>query len=443
MSSTAYGSFHTLPLSTADEKTKTDWVDPELPELPKEQNGPWGILGQVLCTMMGSGILGFPAVMAQVGLVWTLIILTFFCVLTGASCLMMVESGTKLGVMDYSFLVENALGRRMRYCNDLAVFCMMMGALMSYMNVIGSLGMRVGLALQPHGFAFINTYPGFMITFAVCFALPICMKRAYGDLKYVCACSLLCLLSAVVFVSIRGPAESGGLHPIRMWPTSYFQLIKLLGSFAYATSCQAVVCEAHLSLDPESKHMFKYSMWGAAAIGGLLLITMSIAGNLSFGDTVSNNVMMSFSDTPTNAIGYALVTTQLVLYIPSDFVIMRFFSFKLMLMNILQVPTYQYILVTVTLFAIPVSSMASIPLPDVSGAFQLVLDLTGDLKGFQCLILPGLVYLKTFSEDGKLWMSVLAVCCVITGGICLFLGPIVDIASFVIACRSTLGCSSY
>lgn len=162
-----YGACEGLPLSKADVPVplhkSPSWVNPDLPELPEEQNGPLGTFGQIVNTMVGSGILAMPSVLAQVGLAYTTGMLIFFCTIVGASSLMMIDAGRKLGVMDYSLIVERSLGRRWRLANDLAVFVGLMGALTSYMNVIGSLGSRVAEYIQPHGWAVLNTYPGFMV----------------------------------------------------------------------------------------------------------------------------------------------------------------------------------------------------------------------------------------------------------------------------------------
>jgi len=235
---------------------------------------------------------------------------------------------------------------------------------------------------------------------------------------------------------------SGHTYPLRLLPVSSLSCLKYLGNFAYATSCQPVVCEAHLSVVAESKDSFPYAMWSAAAAGGTLLLAMSVAGYMAFGENVSSNVMLSLGDGPMSCIGYTLVVIHLLMYIPNDFIIMRFYGFRLFDMNVLQTPVLQYVIATIVLFAIPVVAMAMIPVADVSGAFGLVLDLTGDFPiGFQCFLIPGLVYLTLFPE----WrpMQLIALISAIAGGICMFFCPVVDIITFVNACNSEAGCSSY
>jgi len=294
-----YGACEGLPLSKADVPVplhkSPSWVNPDLPELPEEQNGPLGTFGQIVNTMVGSGILAMPSVLAQVGLAYTTGMLIFFCTIVGASSLMMIDAGRKLGVMDYSLIVERSLGRRWRLANDLAVFVGLMGALTSYMNVIGSLGSRVAEYIQPHGWAVLNTYPGFMVVLVTAVSLPLNMKRSYGELTYISAFAVLFIVAATLCVVIEASHVTGVSHAIPIAPTGALYCLRRLGNFAYGTSCQQVVCEAHLSMVPGSKDSFRAVMWMASAVGGLMLLTMGIAGYVAFGQTVSSNVLLSFS----------------------------------------------------------------------------------------------------------------------------------------------------
>merc|ERR1719215_1967423 len=121
--------------------------------------------------------------------------LVFFCFIVGASSLMMIAAGTEIGVMDYSSIVEKSLGPRWRLANDVSIFLANMGALMSYVNIIGALGMQIAEYLQPHGWSLLNTYPGFMVFFCLLFVLPCNLRRSYGEFTDISACSLFLIAS--------------------------------------------------------------------------------------------------------------------------------------------------------------------------------------------------------------------------------------------------------
>merc|ERR1740138_511130 len=124
---------------------------------------------------------------------------------------------------------------------------------------------------------------------------------------------------------------------------------------------------------------------------------------------------------------------------------MRFYGMKMFGITDRQIPFVFYATLTLVLFAVPVAAMASVPPADVGGAFGLALDLSGDLPvGFQCFVLPGLVYSCLFRNfPRRRLMKVIAVVSLGIGALLSTLCPVIDIASFVSACSSEGGCSSY
>merc|ERR1719203_1421877 len=109
-------------------------------------------------------------------------------------------------------------------------------------------------------------------------------------------------------------------------PTNAILCLNNLGNCAYGTGFQSVICEAYLSTLPESKGSFQSMTWLACAVGGSLLLGMAIAGYVAFGDSVSSDVLMSFRPGLAGTICMSLVITQLLLYIPNAFIVMRFFG---------------------------------------------------------------------------------------------------------------------
>lgn len=427
--------------------TKTTWVDPDLPDTPEEENGLSNTCGQIMNTMIGSGILSFPSVLSRVGLAYTVGMLLLFCTLVALSSLMMIRVGSEWGVMDFSGVTEDVLGLRWRQATDLAIFVANLGALCSYVNVIGSLGSKVVRQVCGVGRCLVvETYPGFMLVFTAVLVLPMCLKRAYGELTYIAVFSVCFIVTAVLLVFLEGRqhAQEDGGYPIRVLPLGAVPCLQFLGNFAYATSCQSAIFEAYLATRAELKGGFFKAVAGAACGGGALLVGMAVSGCWAFGDEVSSNVMLSFRQDAWGLVGPALVVAHLLFYIPNDFVIMRFYGFKLVGVNVLQIPTPAFVGATALMLALPVGLMASVPPRDVAGAFALVLGLTGDIPvGFACFVVPGLLYLRLFKPSDQWVMWVMAVLTVVAGAVCMVVCPMVDIIQFVRACRSPEGCSSY
>ena len=143
-----------------------------------------------------------------------------------------------------------------------------------------------------------------------------------------------------------------------------------------------------------------------------------------------------------------VVVVHLALYIPNDFVILRLFAVHFFdpRLNVLQLTPFTFRAVTLGLYAIPTIIMASVREKDVLGVFSYTIDLTGDLPmGFSCFVLPPALYLAVFNgskdRESTLWWAACA--CLVLGTLLMVVCPIVDTISFVVACKSESGCSSY
>lgn len=422
--------------------------DPDLPELPKAENGSMVTAMQVCNTMIGSGIFAFPSVLAKCGVLLTTVLTLGFGSLVVGSSLMLVTAGKQVGVMDFSLLVQKVLGYRARQLSDFFLFAGCCGALMSYMNVIGSLGSLFMDQCFPRLDIWINTYPGFMIVFTIIFCLPFGMLRSYGELAIISGLSSFFIVCTLIFMAIDGGAErsGGGRYSLRLWPTNAQDVFGSLGSIAYATSCQYVVFESRHSMTKAERPYFPACLWAAGMLGCTYLLTMATLGYTLFGPGVSSNVMLSFNQKDWKSlVGYFLVVMHLLFYIPNDFIMMRHYFFKVWGHNVRQMPTFQYVTATVTLFAIPVSVMASIPKKDVAGYFSLVLNLTGSLpSSVNGFLIPGVIGCILFSDDGN-WRTIyyFALLTTAMGVILTVFVSGLEVVQFIEACQRPGGCSSY
>lgn len=136
---------------------------------------------------------------------------------------------------------------------------------------------------------------------------------------------------------------------------------------------------------------------------------------------------------------------QGVVFIPSIFVFMRLFAVQAVLgKDVLALSFPVFAAWTVILFMIPCVVMAIVPKDDVSGVFVYIIALTGDLPiGLTCYMLPPCLYLMVF-EDRKYTCSwFVAIGLLALGAFVVVASTTSDTLSFVTACLSSSGCSSY
>jgi amino acid permease len=462
-----------------------DVVDRRRPEVPKESNS-WLFTGmQITNTMIGSGILAFPLALAKLGWVLFAMEIVLFAAAVYTTVVMMIEVGRKKGIMDYSLLTESVFGAKVARVLDFCIALSNMGALLTYFNVIGFLGSKV-VRYWSGGHIVVSSYSGFLVLVAL-LDLPLVFLRSYGELTPISAGSLLFITFAVFFVAIQGQidARDDHFHTALPGPRSVMDAFEGLGTISYGITCQAVVFEAYQSTKRADKGMFlKGSMALATAGGGLLLTLMAIWGYAAFGQDSESNIFANFNvDDVAVQVAMLVVVLHLALYIPNDFIIMRLFAVNLYdpKLNVLQLTPWAFRVATLALYAIPVGIMASVPEDDVLGVFSYTIDLTGDLPlGFSCFALPAALYLAVFDGTGSttttttttatataaggddpkvpeaaaagggaggdgngrpLWY---AACVVLaTGTILMVVCPVMDTITFVNACTSDSGCSSY
>jgi amino acid permease len=362
---------------------------------------------------------------------------------------MLIEVGRRLGLFNFSSITEHVFGPSAAKVLKLAIVAGMSGALMSYLNVIGSLGHSVVIQWG-HGGSFLGSYSGFML-FVVALITPLTFFRSYGELTPISLLSLAFITILVFFALGEGLwLNDGQLYTAQAWPLSWSTPIQTLGTFAFGGSIQAVVFEAYLSVREEDKPKFINTTLALAVSCGFLLLTlMGVFGYGAFGSACDSDFMSSLNSQ------YAVVqVAQLIavlhfrFLIPNAFIIMRLFACELFGYNPLTLKTPVFAGVTLSLWAFPVLVMAWIPKDDVDGLFAYIIDVTGDLPvGFSAFALPAALYIKVFGnlpiETGKAVLMHHASRVILVLGLILMVAcPVADTYYFIMACITDT-CSAY
>jgi len=416
---------------------------------PKAQNSWWATGIQCLNSMLGSGILAFPYVLSEVGWVTFTLEILFFATVQFASSAMLIEVGRRLGLFNFSKVTEHIFGPLAANVLKLAIVAAMSGALMSYLNVIGSLGHAV-VTQWGYGGSFLGSYSGFMLL-VVALVTPLTLFRSYGELTPISLLSLTFIIVLVFFALGEGLWLNGGeLYTAQAWPLTWTSPIQTLGTFAFGGSIQAVIFEAYLSVREDDKPKFISATLALAVGCGFLLLTlMGVFGYGAFGSECDSDIMSSFNSSYVVVqIAQMIAVLHFTFFIPNAFIIMRLFACELVGYNPLTLELPSFAVITLCLWAFPVVVMAWIPEDDVDGTFAYIVDLSGDLPfGFCAFTLPAALYIKVTDnlpvEVGT--ATYMYYISRITFGLGLFLMivcPVTDTYYFIKACVSTT-CSSY
>ena len=424
------------------------WMDANRDDRPKELNNAALSTLQILNSMIGSGVLSFPYVFAKTGWVLSVLLLGVSAVTVYATSMMLLRVGAAVGHPrgELSEVIEKALGPAWRKGVDICIALTCLGALLSYYNVIGSLGSDLlkGLRHEDGSDLVVDTYPGFMVLVVTLVAAPPCFLRHYGELTPVSAGSLAFIVFTTVVVLGKGVSNG---HAIPAGPTRWYMPISLLGNFVYATSMQYVVFEMYASMEATARPAVRSVVAGAIGGGCTILLVMGLGGVAAVGEDVDTDVLTSLNEKTTLVkVLYACTVAHLCLYIPNDFIIGRLFFWRAWDVNYLQVPEDRHLASTAAFLFVPLALMAAIPRDMVNGVFELCIALTGEIPAtISAFVAPCLAYKAAVVDTGA---DNAPVSPVVTDVILyaayfiLFVAPLVTMYQFIYDCVGD-GCSSY
>eukprot|EP01036_Dinobryon_divergens_P028613 gene28613-37589_t len=361
----------------------------------------------LLNTMIGSGILNQPYVFYQSGIVGGF--LGFICASIGTwlGLLCLTAAGVHVNTLEYSGLAKRAFQEHGERLVDVAIIILTFGAQLGYILVVGT---TISQLLSAWGCSSVVCDYFFTTIVAVAlFVMPVCMFRHFGHLAYISLFSIGAIVAVLMLVLIGGPIKHTLNHTSDVYNAfSITGTLKSVGSIVFSLSCASANFQAFISTEHKSRNLdsWKYITGSAVLAGTLMCMVMGLVGYLSFGSDTQGMILDNFPN-PGYDFFRIMVVTHLILYIPVNFVIMRY-SLVRMFANMksenLNFFTHT-VLTAVMLVGITALVLLLLGLGLASGdAFSLILNITGGVGGsLATLILPAAIYLKVMETDSPLY----------------------------------------
>lgn len=259
------------------------------------------------------------------------------------------------------------------------------------------------------------------------FVTPICMFRHFGHLAWLSIFSIFTIVTIIFLTLIGGPLEhKPNYGKIKVFSINGF--LSSFGSIVFALSCASANFQAFISTEHKSQ---TYSKWkfitGCATLGGSLMCgVMGLAGYLSFRNCTANNILDNF---PQQGFDFfqVMICIHLILYIPVNFVIMRYSICKMALNKKSEIlPFTLHTIITIGLLAFTTGVTIFIGSDGLSNVFNF----TGGIGGsINCFILPALIYLKVMPKGSRLTLTAYLI--LFIGIFIMFAVPIELIVSLV------------
>lgn len=338
----------------------------------------------LLNTMIGSGILNQPFVFKQAGIIGGLVgfLITTIATWTGLLCL--TAAGIQENVLEYSGLAKRAFNKNGELMVDTAIIVLTFGSQLGYILVVGTL---LSDLLGSWGCESVVCNEMFTTIIAVSvFVTPVCMYRHFGHLAFLSLFSIATIVAVLLLVFIAGPAK----HVIDNRSSNYrlFNLSGMLsstGSIVFSMECCSANFQAFISTERKSRNMPTWRIVTGTAVfaGAIMCASMGLVGYLSFGSDTEGEILDNFGQHAYDVFKL-MVVIHLILYIPVNFVIMRYSIVKVMFgtrSELLPLATHT-IVTLVLLVGTTAIVLLLLGLGLESGAaFSLLLNITGGVGG--------------------------------------------------------------
>lgn len=306
----------------------TDWISSK-GSLPV--NGPVEIYFLLLNSMVGSGVLAQPYCFSNSGIALTIMLYFIIGYITWLGNDLIIISGEKSRIYDYAQLAEFYMGSWGTYVVDISILFGNYGGLVSYVITIGQLSSNVAEVVLP-----VNLYtsPGFLCGVIVTiFVTPTCMIRHYGHIEWAAKVTVFLVIASALFVCVMGPfqptyfAKEPSVDRHLIW-FSANNLFNTCGTITFAYSYTINLFPAYESLVPKVISVLQAVNFYTVVTGTIVCIIMGISGYLAFGSHTNANILTNFTGVHLYSfvnIFKMLIVVHLTLYIPNDFIVMRYY----------------------------------------------------------------------------------------------------------------------
>jgi len=349
----------------------------------------------VLNTMIGSGIFNQPYVVANTGVALFVIMFAVAAIFIWLGLVTLVEVGTSLNIMDYGSVASFTFGAFGEWIVEFAICIYSIGALLSYVIVIGSISDSLVVSWGWND----SAYGIYYITsgLVLLFVLPNCLRRYFAHLSFVSVISIASVFCVLLLVVVAGPIVSTEkvTHPAIFIPSGVFTE---LGSIIFTLSCSTCTFHTYkfMNYRIRSSGSWRLVSTTSVCVGFAMCMLMGLLGYFLFGLNTESIVVNNFHGHYADPFK-VLVVVHLILYIPLDFTILRY-----SLLKCLGVPSGGFtswwlhaLISTMMLTAVTAGVLLLYSAGWTSGqAFSIVLNLSGGVAGsLTSFVLPALFFL--------------------------------------------------